>query len=131
MYSNKAPKDSGADAVDSDEEVKKANLVKDKRLLFVNKLDSAHFESKEESKEVAPDADYSNRDKGSKLRGLNQDTDVKLPIVFHEREIMENIENNVATIVCGETGSGKSTQIPQFIYKAAKAMAWKYRGGKD
>ena len=36
----------------------------------------------------------------------------KLPIVLHEREIMENIENFMVTIVCGETGSGKSTQIP-------------------
>jgi len=36
----------------------------------------------------------------------------QLPIILHEREIMENIENFVVTIVCGETGSGKSTQIP-------------------
>lgn len=36
----------------------------------------------------------------------------KLPIVLHEREIMENIDNFMVTIVCGETGSGKSTQIP-------------------
>jgi len=35
--------------------------------------------------------------------------DSALPIVMHEREIMENIENFVVTIVCGETGSGKST----------------------
>jgi len=41
-----------------------------------------------------------------------------LPIVLHEREIMENIENFVVTIVCGETGSGKSTQIPKFVYEA-------------
>jgi len=45
----------------------------------------------------------------SKVRGLNQDKEAQLPIIFHEREIMENIENNVVTIVCGETGSGKST----------------------
>jgi HrpA-like RNA helicase len=35
-----------------------------------------------------------------------------LPIIYHEREIMESLENNIVTIVCGETGSGKSTQIP-------------------
>jgi len=31
---------------------------------------------------------------------------------MHEREIIEAIENNVVNVVCGETGSGKSTQIP-------------------
>jgi HrpA-like RNA helicase len=35
--------------------------------------------------------------------------DNKLPIIYHEREIMENVINNIVTIVCGETGSGKST----------------------
>ena len=43
---------------------------------------------------------------------------------------MENIENNIVTIVCGETGSGKSTQIPQFIYRAAENLRWKFRNSK-
>lgn len=47
--------------------------------------------------------------KTDKARGLNLDKSVSLPIVFHEREIMENIVNNIVTIICGETGSGKST----------------------
>jgi len=38
-----------------------------------------------------------------------EETKDGLPIVFHEREIMESLENNLVTIVCGETGSGKST----------------------
>lgn len=52
----------------------------------------------------------------------------QLPIVMHEREIMENIENFVVTIVCGETGSGKSTQIPKFIYEAQLQCPWKFTG---
>jgi len=67
------------------------------------------------------------KNKTTKVKGLNLDEDVKLPVVFSEREIMENIENNIVTIVCGETGSGKSTQIPQFILKAAQASRWKFR----
>lgn len=51
----------------------------------------------------------------------------ELPIVFHEQQIMESIENNVVTIVCGETGSGKSTQIPQFILNSHRANPWKFR----
>ena len=50
----------------------------------------------------------------------------ELPIIFHEREIMESLENNIVTIVCGETGSGKSTQIPQFILQNHNANPWKY-----
>ncbi len=34
----------------------------------------------------------------------------------------------MVTIVCGETGSGKSTQIPQFILNASKNNPWKYLG---
>lgn len=32
-----------------------------------------------------------------------------LPVSMHEREILESVENNLVTIICGETGSGKST----------------------
>ena len=50
-----------------------------------------------------------------------------MPIVFHEREIMETLEGNAVTIVCGETGSGKSTQLPKFILNSHRATPWKYR----
>ena len=70
------------------------------------------------------------KSKTSKVRGLNQDTEAKLPIIFHEREIMENIESNIVTIICGETGSGKSTQIPQFIFRAAMNNRWKFRSSE-
>lgn len=42
----------------------------------------------------------------------------KLPIYAEEQQIMEAIEENDIIIICGETGSGKTTQIPQFLYEA-------------
>lgn len=42
----------------------------------------------------------------------------KLPIVAEEQKIMEAIHNNPVVIVCGATGSGKTTQVPQFLYEA-------------
>lgn len=41
-----------------------------------------------------------------------------LPIVMMEQEIMEAINYNSSVIVCGETGCGKTTQVPQFLYEA-------------
>jgi ATP-dependent RNA helicase DHX37/DHR1 len=36
-----------------------------------------------------------------------------LPIVMMEQEIMEALNYNSSVIVCGETGCGKTTQVPQ------------------
>ncbi|KAF6155434.1 hypothetical protein GIB67_019960 [Kingdonia uniflora] len=41
-----------------------------------------------------------------------------LPIVMMEQEVMEAINENSAVIICGETGCGKTTQVPQFLYEA-------------
>uniref|UniRef100_A0A182LRS3 RNA helicase n=1 Tax=Anopheles culicifacies TaxID=139723 RepID=A0A182LRS3_9DIPT len=43
---------------------------------------------------------------------------LKLPILGEEQVIMETISENKITILAGETGSGKTTQIPQFLYEA-------------
>ncbi|XGW17264.1 hypothetical protein V3C99_002123 [Haemonchus contortus] len=45
----------------------------------------------------------------------------QLPIYSEEVPIMETINENIVTIICGETGSGKTTQIPQFLYEAGYA----------
>ncbi|CAJ0599569.1 unnamed protein product [Cylicocyclus nassatus] len=45
----------------------------------------------------------------------------QLPIYSEEVPIMETINDNVVTVICGETGSGKTTQIPQFLYEAGYA----------
>ena len=43
---------------------------------------------------------------------------MKLPIYGEEHAIMEAIHHNDIVIICGETGSGKTTQVPQFLYEA-------------
>uniref|UniRef100_A0A915AK36 RNA helicase n=1 Tax=Parascaris univalens TaxID=6257 RepID=A0A915AK36_PARUN len=45
----------------------------------------------------------------------------KLPIYCEEQAIVEAISENTCVIVCGETGSGKTTQLPQFLYEAGYA----------
>jgi len=41
-----------------------------------------------------------------------------LPAYKYKKEIIETLEHNRAMILGGETGSGKSTQVPQFLYEA-------------
>ncbi|KAF6080955.1 DEAH-box helicase 37 [Phyllostomus discolor] len=43
---------------------------------------------------------------------------LKLPILSEEQVIMEAVAEHPIIIVCGETGSGKTTQVPQFLYEA-------------
>lgn len=44
--------------------------------------------------------------------------DEPMPVQQHRTELMSLINSNNVLIVCGETGSGKSTQIPQFLIEA-------------
>jgi hypothetical protein len=41
-----------------------------------------------------------------------------LPIAKHREALLYTIETHSVTIVVGQTGSGKSTQIPQFLYQS-------------
>lgn len=41
-----------------------------------------------------------------------------LPVVGEEQKIMEAIHNNPSVIIWGATGSGKTTQLPQFLFEA-------------
>uniref|UniRef100_A0A8B9SBH4 Activating signal cointegrator 1 complex subunit 3 n=1 Tax=Apteryx owenii TaxID=8824 RepID=A0A8B9SBH4_APTOW len=47
-----------------------------------------------------------------------QEARLKLPILAEEQSIMEAINENPVVVICGETGSGKTTQVPQFLYEA-------------
>jgi ATP-dependent RNA helicase DHX37/DHR1 len=46
------------------------------------------------------------------------DARLLLPIVTEEQPIMEAILLNPVVVICGETGSGKTTQVPQFLFEA-------------
>ncbi|KAJ2678271.1 putative ATP-dependent RNA helicase DHR1 [Coemansia spiralis] len=42
----------------------------------------------------------------------------KLPVYAEEQQIMEAITENPVLVLSGETGSGKTTQVPQFLFEA-------------
>ncbi|EEP78658.1 hypothetical protein UREG_03504 [Uncinocarpus reesii 1704] len=47
-----------------------------------------------------------------------QEARLKLPVVGEEQKIMEAIYNNSCIVIWGATGSGKTTQLPQFLFEA-------------
>ncbi|KIK99635.1 hypothetical protein PAXRUDRAFT_822554 [Paxillus rubicundulus Ve08.2h10] len=65
----------------------------------------------------------SSQNKSVKVISFTRPADIEearllLPITAEEQPIMEAILLNPVVIICGETGSGKTTQVPQFLYEA-------------
>jgi len=54
-----------------------------------------------------------------------------LPVNSMEYEIIDSIRNNSVTIICSETGSGKSTQVPQFLYESGVTLGNAKARGED
>src|SRR4051812_2772270 len=49
--------------------------------------------------------------------------DAELPIAACREEIAAAVRDNQVTIVCGETGSGKSTQLPKICLESGRGVA--------
>ncbi|KAK6464577.1 P-loop containing nucleoside triphosphate hydrolase protein [Scheffersomyces coipomensis] len=73
------------------------------------KAKTVAYKSSKDSEDEEDEDDYTNRFTHSSL------TKAQLKIYQHKDDIIEYIKVNQITIVIGETGSGKSTQIPQFL----------------
>lgn len=54
-----------------------------------------------------------------------------LPVSAMEYEIIDSVRNNSVTIICSETGSGKSTQVPQFLYESGFTLGNAAKQGED
>ncbi len=53
---------------------------------------------------------------------LKLEYDPALPITAHREEILAAIARHQVLIVCGATGSGKTTQLPKLCSKQAAAQ---------
>jgi len=83
-------------------------------------LELDHFEPEKETtpENLLRKSNYVHVERSEEVR----ENRAKLPIITEEQVIMEKIFNEQIVIICGETGSGKTTQIPQFLYEAGFAQ---------
>ncbi|THH11168.1 hypothetical protein EW145_g835 [Phellinidium pouzarii] len=65
----------------------------------------------------------------SKFVNIERSNDVQaarleLPILAEEQPIIEAVRLNPVVVLCGATGSGKTTQVPQFLYEAGMMLIY-------
>jgi ATP-dependent helicase HrpA len=49
--------------------------------------------------------------------------DEELPVVARKQEIIDTIRDNQVVVLCGETGSGKSTQLPKILIEMGRGLS--------
>ena len=54
----------------------------------------------------------------TKLKKLRK-SQSKLPIAEYKQQILDTVEQNQVVIVAGDTGCGKSTQVPQYLLQVS------------
>lgn len=62
--------------------------------------------------------DFRQKEKFTKLRRLRK-AQADLPVAKYKGEIVAAVQNCSVVLIAGDTGCGKSTQIPQYLYQAA------------
>src|SRR5215218_5063054 len=74
--------------------------------------------------EVAADVDRSARRRAQRLQNLPKPTYPEhLPVVERREEIKKAIAENQVIVLCGETGSGKTTQLPKICLELGRGVA--------
>lgn len=48
--------------------------------------------------------------------------DLELPVVARKQEIIDTIRDHQVVVLCGETGSGKSTQLPKILIEMGRGL---------
>ncbi len=93
----------------------------------LNKLDFSQLTAEDASwKKWAESAQRSlNEAKSRQLRVPNIQYDMALPVAAKRAELVELIRDNQVVVIAGETGSGKTTQIPKICLEAGQGVRGK------
>jgi len=107
---------------------KESDIVVDSNNEVHNELDesSKNFANRDDDEEIEETKTSYKPVKSVVFVPVNRDPEIiasrnNLPIIGEEQKIMEIINNNQVIVLSGETGSGKTTQVPQFLYEAGYA----------
>tara|TARA_R110002096_G_scaffold3529_1_gene17340 strand:+ start:19794 stop:23714 length:3921 start_codon:yes stop_codon:yes gene_type:complete len=88
-----------------------------------NCLKNINNENKAEWEALKRNIELSVKSKADRVNRLPEcNFDDNLPINQHVDEISDAILNNPVTIICGETGSGKTTQLPKLCLKLGRGI---------
>lgn len=60
--------------------------------------------------------DFKQKEKFNKLKKLRK-TQANLPVAQYKQRIIEAVKNEQIVIIAGDTGCGKSTQVPQYLFE--------------
>lgn len=61
--------------------------------------------------------DFKQKERFQKLKKLRK-FQASLPIAAYEKEIVDAVQNESILVLAGDTGCGKSTQVPQYLHRA-------------
>lgn len=81
---------------------------------FVDDRNLSSTQIKQFSEIVLIYLDFKQKEKFQKIRKLRK-TQKSLPIYKFKEKIKENLEDEQILIIAGDTGCGKSTQVPQYL----------------
>jgi HrpA-like RNA helicase len=56
--------------------------------------------------------------KNENIRDFGMEASKELPIAKYRKDILDTIEKHQVIIIAGETGCGKTTQVPKYIYES-------------
>ncbi|MGH8187546.1 MAG: ATP-dependent helicase, partial [Steroidobacteraceae bacterium] len=99
--------------------VDRPRLARELDRLFVRKLPDASALKALQSLEQAIDASAAHVERLRAL-GLKIEYDAALPITAHREEIAKALQAHSLVVVCGATGSGKTTQLPKICIEAGR-----------
>lgn len=61
--------------------------------------------------------DFRQKEKFNKLKKLRR-SQANLPVAKYKQEIIDAVRGESVVLIAGDTGCGKSTQVPQYLYEA-------------